>query len=305
MKCELLKTYKNVSEGIVQSYQKWRNAEQGDFLLCLFELCSPEELIFLGNCIQQCLRNIGDINRLSDKVLLNIFSYLDKTDLFSCSQTCKRWRILAFHNSIWKYRCYQLATEYNQLPVLNYIETISGDLLWKDIYRQLDDTVQQLVNVMVLQPNQEDFSGASDNDIEDGEEFGLLSQGSGDDVDEMNGSCEEENNISESLNSSFERLEIVHLSPNKSFATIASSGRSKSTSPQVVIATEESFDSENAVSEHVDEIADQAFDVRLKLIQPTNQLVCNTFLSLVLDLKKLNERLYVYVQLHRQIAFFL
>jgi len=270
-KSELLKTYKNISEGIIHAYQKWKNAEQGDFFLCLFKLCSPEELVFLGNCIQQCLRNIGDINRLSDKVLLNIFGYLDKTDLHSCSRTCKRWRLLAFHNFIWKRRCYDLAIEYNQLAVLNYIETISEDLMWKDIYKQLDDTVQQLVNVMVLQPNQEDCSYATDND-EDGD---VMLEGS--DGDEGNGSCDDEN-MPESLNSSFERLEIVHLSPNKSFGTIASSERSKSTSPPVVFAAEQSFESENTVNEHnehADDMTDQAFDVRPKLVQPTNQLVCS------------------------------
>eukprot|EP00111_Clytia_hemisphaerica_P007893 TCONS_00022917-protein len=308
-KSALLKDFKDLSKEVVMSYRKWTNAEQGDFILSLLEFCQPEEITYLGNCIQQRLREIGDINRLPDKVLLNVFSYLDKKDLHSCSQTCKRWKYLAFHDTVWKEMCYQLAEQYNQHGVLQYLENISVDFKWKNIYKDLENTVQQLVDATVLQPvngaivPSQNHGGCIDAIVEEDEDeyiespepvrlgkgkssrlakviLGVDSKTRMSDLAEEDDeeAEDEEDNYDENMFTEYKHIHRHELSPTRSFGTFGSEN-SKEEVQKVFTAAASGTEKRavhkqsstmNHVSSDTNFANELAFDVRSKLVQPIN-----------------------------------
>ena len=285
---DLLKSFKDSTNEILASYRKWSHAEKGDLVLSLLGNCTPEEMTFFGNCIQQRLREIGDVNRLPDNVLLKIFGYLNQGDLFNSSLTCKRWHRLAFHNKLWKDKCYKLAVQFNQQAVLQYLEKSPSVMLWKDIYKELNETVQQLIDNMMIYPptsangtnnfdNEETDNGSPDIPTEDNntEERSRLDV----DTDEEEYAVDDDENSLDSMNSSFEKMEIVHLSPNKSFATFIASESSKDSIEDTQLDNLVADNNDNSErNEQQDgtttaDVNDIAFDVRSKLIQPMNLMV--------------------------------
>lgn len=265
-KTTLLQSFKEISDQCLAHFFKWTNAEKGDFYLNIFEFCSPEELIFLANCIQQRLRDINDINRLSDKLMLNIFSFLDVDSLLKCSQVCKRWSLLANHNTLWKQRAYRLADMYKQHAILNYLETIAVDLLWSDIYKELNECVQQLV----IENCSTEFSGMSDEDHTERI----------DEIDFYEDDVSVEESVNEStLESSVGMSEIVHMTPARSFTPVSNQVLFPKTSNEEVKddtlskATTEEVEKVQNVDTVAEPTSDVAFDVRPKLVQPSNELV--------------------------------
>ena len=292
---DLLKSFKESTSEILSSFRKWSHAEKGDLVLSFLGNCSPEEMTFFGNCIQQRLREIGDINRMPDNVFLKIFGYLNQSDLFNCSLTCKRWQRLAFHNKLWKDKCVKLASQYNQQAFLQYLERAPSVMLWKDVYKELNDTVQQLVDNMVLcPPTSANDTNTFDNEETDIDSSDILTDDNTEEQSKQDNETDEEYNneddnddhSSDSMNSSFEKMEIVHLSPNKSFATFIASESSKdsmeSTQVNNLVGNNNinAAGNQNIGKEHQDSITtdkdndnDMAFDVRSKLIQPMNMMV--------------------------------
>ena len=285
---DLLKSFKDSTNEILASFRKWSHAEQGDFVLSLLGICMPEELIFFGNCIQQRLREIGDINRLPDSIFLKIFGYLPQTDLYNCSLTCKHWQSLAFHNKLWKSKCYELADHYNQYAVLQYLENSPSVMLWKDIYKELNKTVQQLLDNLMLRPPSVNNDHFENDEAESGSFYKMADSvieenykdfDDEEEEDEYN-QMDENDDLSDSMASSFEKLEILHLSPSKSFATFIASESSKDSleepPPNSLVANNNNpnnAENQNGEKEQQDDVNDLAFDVRSKLVQPVNMMV--------------------------------
>lgn len=271
-KITLLQSFKEVLEGFYFNFVKWSNAEQGDFFLTIFQYCSPEELIFLANCIQQRLKDIKDINRLPDKLMLNIFSYLDVNSLLKCSQVCKCWRLLAKNNTLWKERTYTLADKYKQNAILNYMETISRCLIWSEVYKELNDCIQQLV---IESTNSITYSVKDD---EENEEYFEETE-----TESEDGASVEESCSGTVLDSSLGMSDIVHLKPVRTFSPVTNTDLFPSVEEDVSLNKEEIQANTKEKEQVVEEIQntvsiedpaiDFAFDVRPKLEQPTNELV--------------------------------
>ena len=287
-KIDLLKSFKISTGEILASYRKWSHAVQGDFILSLLGICTPSELTFFGNCVQQRLSEIGDINRLSDGVLLKIFSYLGQTDLYNCSLTCERWKSLAFHNSLWKGRCYALAEQYNQHAVLQFLEK-SSVMLWKDVYKELNETITQLLDNMMLEQLQTSDDNDHNDEAEENDTFENYDDSDIEGNDDIDGDYYEEmsDSLSGSMTSSFEKIEIVHLSPNKSFATFIASESSKDSLEEDAAAyqkTNSPGDRNSPLTQNgnqsplvSEEINELAFDVRSRLVQPMNMVGVRIF----------------------------
>lgn len=56
-----------------------------------------------------------NIEKLPDKVLLNIFSYLSHRQICQIARVCKRWRLIAYDTRLWK--CVSLRPEVSGLHV--------------------------------------------------------------------------------------------------------------------------------------------------------------------------------------------
>lgn len=144
-KKSLLRSFNIAVNRFMEKYIAWRNVDKGDFFLHMVDFCSPNDLVYLAHCINQRLRDIGDIERLPDNLLVRIFTYLDCVDLAETAQVNKRWKILSSSEMLWKTMSYDLANKYNQLDFLTYLETSSVALNWKVLYQELKDSVEQLV----------------------------------------------------------------------------------------------------------------------------------------------------------------
>lgn len=55
------------------------------------------------------------IEKLPDKVLLHIFSYLSHREICRIARVCKKWRIIAYDTRLWK--CVSLRPEISGLHV--------------------------------------------------------------------------------------------------------------------------------------------------------------------------------------------
>lgn len=58
------------------------------------------------------------VDSLSEKCLLHVFSYIHQRDLGILARVCKKWRLLAYNNQLWKVVC--LRPEYNGLHVNSF-----------------------------------------------------------------------------------------------------------------------------------------------------------------------------------------
>ncbi|XP_052767636.1 uncharacterized protein LOC128208212 isoform X2 [Mya arenaria] len=89
----------------------WEDYEKIALLKELLKLCDPEDLNFLTTHIQQRLRNTRDINRLPDKLLLYIFSFISADQISAVKRVCRRWRYLCATDDLWMVKCHELGLQ--------------------------------------------------------------------------------------------------------------------------------------------------------------------------------------------------
>lgn len=81
----------------------WSQSELLSLLVDLIKVCCKNELVLFLKCLMDRFKEKIDIDWLPDKILQNIFEYLDKDDLRSCSLVCRRWKLLCEQKSgLWK-----------------------------------------------------------------------------------------------------------------------------------------------------------------------------------------------------------
>ena len=273
-KADLLQSYKIVIDDFIDMFSSWNNAEKGDFLLNIVDLCSPDEVTFFASCISQRLKVINDINRLPDKVQLKIFSYLDPYILCQTSQVCRRWNMLSSHTFLWKNQCYKLATEYSQLDVLKYLEstTTPTGLNWKQIYEELQQSVDQLVTP----PDHDESTLSNSYSVYEetiyGEDFS----------DNENESSENSSKNEYSLHSDDMGLsnKETFLQNSNIFEENVVTEKQEGDVLDEISASKDVVTSDKAesLSEDKPEETDVALDVRTKLVQAKNQMVLCCFL---------------------------
>ncbi|XP_060066059.1 uncharacterized protein LOC132546363 [Ylistrum balloti] len=110
-KRDLLANYKQQLTEIYSWLGEWEDYEKINLLNVILKISSPDALNFLMSYIKQKLRDARDINRLSDKLLLFTFSYLQPRDICLAAQVCRRWRYLCATDSLWMVKCHELGVE--------------------------------------------------------------------------------------------------------------------------------------------------------------------------------------------------
>ncbi|XP_069116437.1 uncharacterized protein [Argopecten irradians] len=110
-KGDLLANYKLQLTEIYTWLGEWEDYEKINLLNVILKISSPDALNFLMSYIKQKLRDARDINRLSDKLLLFIFSHLKPRDICLAAQACRRWRYLCATDSLWMVKCHELGVE--------------------------------------------------------------------------------------------------------------------------------------------------------------------------------------------------
>ncbi|XP_060554051.1 uncharacterized protein LOC132715090 isoform X6 [Ruditapes philippinarum] len=86
----------------------WEDYEKIALLKELIKLCCPEDLNFLCGHLEQKLRNARDIGRMSDKLLLYIFSFIPADELSKVKRVSRRWRYLCATDDLWMVKCHEL-----------------------------------------------------------------------------------------------------------------------------------------------------------------------------------------------------
>ncbi|CAG2192033.1 unnamed protein product [Mytilus edulis] len=107
-KVDLMSNFKDQLKQIWTWQGQWEGYEKINLLKEVLKLCGDEVLSQLTTHIQQRIRDTRDVNRLSDKLLLYIFSFLTPHEIFKASQVCRRWRFLCDTDDLWMIKCHEL-----------------------------------------------------------------------------------------------------------------------------------------------------------------------------------------------------
>lgn len=107
-KRDLLVNFKQQLTEIYTWLGEWEDYEKINLLTVILKISSPDALNFLVSYIKQKLRDARDINRLSDKLLLFMFSHLQPRHICVAAQVCRRWRYLCATDPLWMVKCHEL-----------------------------------------------------------------------------------------------------------------------------------------------------------------------------------------------------
>ncbi|XP_071159163.1 uncharacterized protein [Mytilus edulis] len=110
-KVDLMSNFKDQLKQIWTWQGQWEGYEKINLLKEVLKLCGDEVLSQLTTHIQQRIRDTRDVNRLSDKLLLYIFSFLTPHEIFKASQVCRRWRFLCDTDDLWMIKCHELGVK--------------------------------------------------------------------------------------------------------------------------------------------------------------------------------------------------
>ncbi|KAL4238509.1 hypothetical protein ACF0H5_003217 [Mactra antiquata] len=110
-KQELGANFKHQMQQVWDWMDLWEDFEKIALLKELLKLCGPEDLNFLCGHLQQKLRNTRDINRMSDKLLLYIFSFVPADEIRRVKRVCRRWRYLCATDDLWMVKCHELGVQ--------------------------------------------------------------------------------------------------------------------------------------------------------------------------------------------------
>lgn len=125
----------------------WEDYEKIILLKEIIKIAGSEVLNSMYHHIQQRLRGSRDINRLSDKILLYIFSLLMPKDVYISAQVCRRWRFLCATDSLWMIKCHELGLEEgirNMEEIVLKANTRKMGIDWRLAYNEL----KRLTNMM-------------------------------------------------------------------------------------------------------------------------------------------------------------
>ncbi|XP_078313389.1 uncharacterized protein LOC111129939 isoform X5 [Crassostrea virginica] len=120
--------------------EMWEDYEKIILLKEIIKIAGSEVLNSMYHHIQQRLRGSRDINRLSDKILLYIFSLLLPQDVNISAQVCRRWRFLCATDSLWMIKCHELGlTEgiKNMEEIVLKANTRKMGIDWRLAYNEL------------------------------------------------------------------------------------------------------------------------------------------------------------------------
>ncbi|XP_025103744.1 uncharacterized protein LOC112569895 isoform X3 [Pomacea canaliculata] len=127
--------------------QQWESHERLGLLKEVVKKCGAEVLESLVAYIYVKIRDTLDINRLSDKLLLYILSYLPPSDIINCAKVCRRWRYLCAMDDVWIIKCLELGeTEgIDDLPhLIELVNTGKMGVDWMLAYIELHRLVAAL-----------------------------------------------------------------------------------------------------------------------------------------------------------------
>ena len=268
----LLQTFNGKIDHVISLFNKWSNPEKGDFVLCLINLCSPEDVEFLSNCISQQLTEVSNIDRLPDDTLVKVFSYLELKDLCTVSQVCKRWKLLSSCKELWKPKCYELAEVYNQVEILNYLSSSSVEPTWREIYQELEYSLPRLVDPAVS------YAALAEVDTNVDQEEMEEDEDSKSNSEDTEIGYSTPNELAES--STNDSLSSLYAALKKNFGVFGVTSDTEAGSENDLDGVgseqeENGLDQDSSKSGNVEEAVNEelAFDVRRKLVQPRNDLV--------------------------------
>lgn len=110
-KSELANNFRDQQATILGWMYEWEGHERLALLKEVAKVCGPAVLETLVAYIHQKLRDACDINRLPDKLLMYIMSFLSPSDIRTCAQVCRRWRYLCAMDDVWIVKCLKLGEE--------------------------------------------------------------------------------------------------------------------------------------------------------------------------------------------------
>lgn len=268
----LLQAFNGRVDHVISLFSKWSNPEKGDFVSSLINLCSPEDVEFLSNCISQQLTEVSNVDRLPDETLVKIFLNLDLKDLCTVSQVCKRWKLLSLCSELWKPKCYELAKVYNQVEILNYLSSSSMEPIWREIYEELEYSLPRLVDPVVSYATLAEVGANADQEeMEEDEDNKSKSEDS--EIGYTTSNELEDSSTNDSLSSLY-----TALKKNSAVFGVTSDTEAGSENDSDGAGSEQEengVDQENSKSGNIEEAGNEevAFDVRRKLVQPKNDLV--------------------------------
>ncbi|KAL3873662.1 hypothetical protein ACJMK2_036756, partial [Sinanodonta woodiana] len=121
-KTELMDNFRDQILQIWNWMTQWEDYEKIVLLKDVVKVCGPDQLGYLNNYIRNRLQDTRDINRMPDKLLLYIFSYLPAESIIRASQVCRRWRFLCASDDLWMVKCHELGA-------LEGIQNLEGMIL--------------------------------------------------------------------------------------------------------------------------------------------------------------------------------
>ncbi|XP_074648509.1 uncharacterized protein LOC141903979 [Tubulanus polymorphus] len=140
-KSKLRNHFQRQMDQITEWMSGWQSHERLSILVEIVKICSTELISFMAQCIRQRLQDRTDINRLQDHTLMEIFTYLDSSDLNNAAQVCKRWKYLCSRDELWMVKCEELGEE-EGIPDMNelvekYGRNTDHSIDWRLAYTEL------------------------------------------------------------------------------------------------------------------------------------------------------------------------
>ncbi|EDV23646.1 uncharacterized protein TRIADDRAFT_57055 [Trichoplax adhaerens] len=133
--------FKDQLKHVLKRIDHWSEGKTEVLLMTIAKEATPSVLQYLANCVNQRLDHRLNINCLTDKILLTIFSNLDPQSICRCAQTCQRWRYLTKDNSLWYSKCDELTDEVEAQDLMDVIEESAKEhdvsIDWKLAYQEL------------------------------------------------------------------------------------------------------------------------------------------------------------------------
>ncbi|KAL5009186.1 hypothetical protein ScPMuIL_014767 [Solemya velum] len=127
----------------------WEDYEKITLLKDLLKLCEPDILSALSSYIQQRLHDFLDMNRLTDRLLLYILSFLTPDEIRYAAQVCRRWRYLCATDEMWMIKCHEIGVEEGIENIDEIVQKSSRQTMgidWKLAYAE----VLRLTTVMKM-----------------------------------------------------------------------------------------------------------------------------------------------------------
>ncbi|XP_061173649.1 uncharacterized protein LOC133182820 [Saccostrea echinata] len=137
--------------------EMWEDYEKITLLKEILKIAGSGVLNAMYHHIQQRLRGARDINRLSDKILLYIFSLLIPRDVAISAQVCRRWRFLCATDSLWMIKCHELGLQEgitNMEDIVLRANTRKMGIDWRLAYNEL----KTLTNMMKMEARRRELA---------------------------------------------------------------------------------------------------------------------------------------------------